>query len=399
MNSKKVKDEFIKAVKAYLEGTADEAQLLFVEQYFDLFLDTEDVLESMDSDEIQDIHDRMLWGINYEIEKKTRISSGNMENGRSFSKYLYIAAMAAFVIPMSLYIYQRNQVKFKPVSSQQMAKIIPGGNKAILTLANGSKISLTDVKNGEVANQSGIVITKNRDSQLVYQPATMSSMAKEIAYNKIETPKGGQFQLILSDGTKVWLNAASSLRYPSVFGQGERKVELDGEAYFEVAKNTAKPFLVSSSKQIVEVLGTHFNINAYTNEPVVSTTLLEGSIKVSSPFTNTYKIIRPGQQSLIDRDDDDDDSGIKVKNIDPDEAVAWKNGYFMFEKEGLASILRKVSRWYDVEIENPQGEKLDKLLFSGTLSKYSDVSKVLRKLELTESVRFKIMGRRIIVMQ
>lgn len=394
MNSKKVKDEFLKAVKAYLEGTADETQLLFVEQYFDLFLDSEDIFESMDSEEIQSIHDRMLWKINNEIEKKTRISSGKLETARSFSKYLYMAAAAAFVIPMSLYIYQRNQVK--PISSQLTSKITPGGNKAVLTLENGSKISLTDVKNGEVANQSGTVITKNRDSQLVYQ--SVSSTAKEIAYNTIETPKGGQFQLILSDGTKVWLNAASSLRYPSTFGRGNRKVELVGEAYFEVAKNAAKPFLVSSNKQVVEVLGTHFNINAYTNEPVVSTTLLEGSVKVISPFTNTYKIIKPGQQSLI-HSDDINKTGIKVKNIDPDEAVAWKNGYFMFEKEGLASILRKVSRWYDVEIENPQGEKLDKLLFSGTLSKYSDVSKVLRKLELTESVHFKIVGRRIIVMQ
>lgn len=397
MNSKKVKDEFLKAVEAYLEGTADEAQLLFVEQYFDLFLDTEDIFESMDSREIQNIHDRIISKINSEIEKKTRISTGQMEGARSFSKYLYVAAAAAFVIPMSLYIYQRNQVRFKPVSTQLITKITPGGNKAVLTLANGSKISLTDVKNGEVANQSGIVITKSRDSQLVYQQSAAASTAKEITYNTIETPKGGQFQLIMSDGTKVWLNAASSLRYPSAFGRGDRKVELVGEAYFEVAKNAAKPFLVSSSKQVVEVLGTHFNINAYTNEPVVSTTLLEGSVKVISPFTNTYKIIKPGQQSLVNSGDTNN-MGIKVKNIDPDEAVAWKNGYFMFEKEGLASILRKVSRWYDVEIENPQGEKLDKLLFSGTLSKYSDVSKVLRKLELTESIRFKIIGRRIIVM-
>ncbi|MET4139240.1 FecR domain-containing protein [Pedobacter sp. UYP1] len=397
MNSKKVKDEFLKAVEAYLEGTADEAQLLFVEQYFDLFLDTEDIFESMDSREIQNIHDRIISKINSEIEKKTRISTGQIESARSFSKYLYLAAAAAFVIPMSLYIYQRNQIRFKPVSTQLITKITPGGNKAVLTLADGSKISLTDVKNGEVANQSGSVITKSRDSQLVYQQSAAASTAKEITYNTIETPKGGQFQLILSDGTKVWLNAASSLRYPSAFGRGDRKVELVGEAYFEVAKNTAKPFLVSSSKQVVEVLGTHFNINAYTNEPVVSTTLLEGSVKVISPFTNTYKIIKPGQQSLVNSGDTNN-MGIKVKNIDPDEAVAWKNGYFMFEKEGLASVLRKVSRWYDVEIENPRGEKLDKLLFSGTLSKYSDVSKVLRKLELTGSIRFKIIGRRIIVM-
>ncbi|RAJ35456.1 FecR family protein [Pedobacter cryoconitis] len=395
MNSKKIKDEFLNAVEAYLEGTADEDQLLFLEQYFDLFLEADDVLDSLDMVYVKDIHDRMLSEINNEIEKKTSVSTSKTVHARSFSKYLYLAAAAVFVIPMSLYIYQRSH-ELKPVSSQLVAKITPGGNKAVLTLANGSKISLTDMKNGEIANQSGTVITKNRDSQLVYQQSAVSSTAT--AYNTIETPRGGQFQLILSDGTKVWLNAASSLRYPSVFGQGERKVELIGEAYFEVAKNPTKPFLVSSSKQVVEVLGTHFNVNAYTNEPVVSTTLLEGSVKVISPVANAYKVIKPGQQSLIDSDDADN-KGIKVKNIDPDEAVAWKNGYFMFEKEGLASILRKVSRWYDVEIENPQGEKLDKLLFSGTLSKYSDVSKVLRKLELTESIHFKIKGRRIIVMQ
>ncbi|MGY0036944.1 FecR family protein [Pedobacter sp. NJ-S-72] len=209
----------------------------------------------------------------------------------------------------------------------------------------------------------------------------------------METPKGGQYQLVLPDGTKVWLNAASSLRYPVAFQGNERKVELTGEAYFEVAKDKTRPFEVYSNNQVVQVLGTHFNINAYSNEPFVSTTLLEGSVKVTNSLTNAQKIIRPGQQSLISKDGQ---AGIEVKNMDLDEAVAWKNGYFMFNEEELESILKKVSRWYNVDVQYEQ-EELKHQLFSGTLSKYSNVSQVLKKLEMLQSIHFKIEGRKIIV--
>jgi len=390
--SKKFKAEFLKAVEAYLEDTADEDQILFLEQYFDLFSELDEILESQNIIQTENVgnlmHSRIHQNITKweDVEKKSEVSTG------SPLRYWYMAAAAVFVTFTSVFVYQTNQVEFKKAHTNYVVtKIVPGGNKATLTLSNGSKISLTDAKNGQVANQSGIIATKTADGQLVYQN-TSSSAENSNSYNVIETPKGGQYQVALPDGTKVWLNAASSLRYSLAFKGNERKVELTGEAYFEVAKDKTRPFKVHSHGQIVEVLGTHFNINTYSNEPTVRTTLLEGSVRVTSSLTNTSVIIRPGQQSVIRHEN----NGIKVKNVDTDESVAWKNGYFMFNDEKLESILRKISRWYDVDIQY-QNEELRREVFSGTLSRYLNVSQVLKKLELLKSVQFRTEGRKIIV--
>jgi len=214
-------------------------------------------------------------------------------------------------------------------------------------------------------------------------------------YNSIATPKGGQYQIILPDGTRVWLNAASVLKYPVAFTSTARKVELTGEAYFEVAKNKAKPFIIHTAKQEVTVLGTHFNINAYADEPNTRTSLLEGSVKVAKLNDAASVMIKPGQAALVG--DPGSASRIQIASIDPDEAVAWKNGYFMFDSENLESILRKVARWYDVDITWQSRNSAQKE-FSGTISKYSNASQVLKKLELTEAVHFKIEGRKIIVL-
>ncbi|MBB5637838.1 hypothetical protein HDE68_003763 [Pedobacter cryoconitis] len=394
MNSKKLKKfkaEFLKAVEAYLEGTADEDQILFLEQYFDLFEELEEILEYHNLMQTRNVGNLMHSRIHQDItrwedlEKKSEVVTG------SSMKYWYMAAAAIFVTFTSVYIYQANQNKFESINQYKVASIVPGRSKAILTLSNGSKIILADSKNGEITNQSGTIITK-KDSQLVYQKSG-SSPADKYAYNAVETPKGGQYQLVLPDGTKVWLNAASSLRYPLAFQGNERKVELTGEAYFEVAKDKTRPFKVHSNNQVVEVLGTHFNINVYSNEPFIKTTLLEGSVKVTNSSTNAQTIIRPGEQSIIQKTGN---SAIKVKDVDMDEAVAWKNGYFMFNSEQLESVLRKISRWYDVDIQY-QNEELKHQLFSGTLSKYLSVSQVLKKLELLQSVHFKTEGRKIIV--
>jgi len=388
---KKFKAEFLKAVEAYLEGTADEDQILFLEQYFDLFEEVEEILEYHNLMQTRNVGNLMHSRIHQDItrwedlEKKSEVVTG------SSMKYWYMAAAAVFVTFTSVYIYQANQNKFESANQYKVASIVPGRSKAILTLSNGSKIILADSKNGEITNQSGTIITK-KDSQLVYQKSG-SSAADKYAYNAVETPKGGQYQLVLPDGTKVWLNAASSLRYPLAFQGNERKVELTGEAYFEVAKDKTRPFKVHSNNQVVEVLGTHFNINVYSNEPFVKTTLLEGSVKVTNSSTNAQTIIRPGEQSIIQKTGN---SAIKVKDVDIDEAVAWKNGYFMFNSEQLESVLRKISRWYDVDIQY-QNEELKHQLFSGTLSKYLSVSQVLKKLELLQSVHFKTEGRKIIV--
>lgn len=267
----------------------------------------------------------------------------------------------------------------------------PGSDKAILTLANGTKINLSDARSGSLLSQSGIEIIKADDGTLVYKVA--GSKSNTLAYNTITTPKGGQYKIVLPDGTRVWLNAASSLTYRTSLndGRGERKVNLVGEAYFEVIKNKKMPFIVKTDKQEVIVLGTHFNINSYTDEPDTKTTLLEGAVSISAPHGKKGgTILKPGDQAV------NNGAEINVKKIDTSMAVAWKNNEFVFRNESLESIMRKVARWYDVEIVYENNE-VAKELFGGTISRYDKISKVLLALEGTGDVKFKVQGRKILI--
>ncbi|SEA36004.1 FecR family protein [Pedobacter hartonius] len=382
--------EFLRIVEKYLDGTANAKQASAVEQYFDLFSTEPDVLDTVDKKDLRVIHDRLKSAIDTRIDQEDKFHTVVPW------KYFSVAASILLAATIGIYFYQSRKPQLKQFSKPagMHADIAPGGNKAILTLANGSKISLNDVHSGKIANQFGTSISKAKDGSLVYDRST--SADTRLVYNSVETPKGGQYQIILEDGTKVWLNAASSLKYPLAFDGKERKVELNGEAYFEVAKNKSKPFRVVTDHQVVEVLGTHFDINSYTDEPFTRTSLLEGSVRVTSLASNAKVVIKPGQQSVLKSGSSS--AVIAVKNIDIDEAVAWKNGYFMFDEEPLESILRKISRWYDVDVQYKGMDAKNQLYFSGTLSKYSNVSKVLKKLELTESVHFKVDGRTIVVM-
>ena len=267
--------------------------------------------------------------------------------------------------------------------------VAPGGNKAVLTLANGSTIILDSAQNGTLSKQGNVRIIKLDDGQLAYDQSDVSA-GQAVGYNTISTPKGGQYQLTLSDGTRVWLNAASSLRFPATFSGRERKVELTGEGYFEVAKNKEKPFEVSVNNAVVTVLGTHFNINAYSDERVVKTTLLEGSVKVTKG--NAGALITPGEQARINNSTGE----ITVKEeVDLDEAVAWKNGKFIFNDADIKSIMRQLEKWYDVSViydkEVPDEE------FVGSISRNVNVSQILEMLEKTGSVNFEIKGRTIVV--
>lgn len=316
-----------------------------------------------------------------------------------------VAAIFLVIAGLGLYLWmnrQKAQVQVIAKVKKDFGKteIPPGGNKAILTLANGAKIVLDDAKAGVLATQSGINIRKTEDGQVIYDVSQAAAKGSELTYNTISTPRGGQYQVVLPDGSQVWLNAASSLKFPTVFRGKERHVELSGEAYFEVAKNKAKPFRVTSGNQTVEVLGTHFNINAYPEEANIKTTLLEGSVKVSLASAGKDEVerfLKPGQQAKTGAD-------IQVYEVDVSQAIAWKNGYFVFSHENIESIMRKISRWYDVDIEYKGNITKDG--FVGSVSKFEKVSEVLSLLELTGSVHFKIetqganqqTGRRIIVM-
>jgi ferric-dicitrate binding protein FerR (iron transport regulator) len=294
------------------------------------------------------------------------------------------AASVIFLLGIAGYFYS----KHPQPPQQQVAKndIAPGRNTATLTLANGQKIILSDAVKGKIAKQAGVNITKTANGQVVYTIAE-NNAAGAREFNTLSTAKGETYKINLPDGTQVWLNAASSLTYPARFTGPDRKVTLTGEGYFEVAKDKAHPFIVGTDKQDVTVLGTHFNINAYTNESATKTTLLEGSVRVSAE--NKDQIIKPGQQAALK------DGNIKVQEIDADQTIAWKDNNFDFDGEDIQYIMRMVERWYNVEVVYDGYNSSEK--YYGGVSRYENVSEVLKSLESTKKIHFKVEGRKIFV--
>jgi len=266
--------------------------------------------------------------------------------------------------------------------------IAPGGQKALLTLADGSLIVLDSVSNGLLAQQGNARIVKLPNGEIAYK--TNGLAAKEMLYNTMSTPIGGMYQLILPDGSKVWLNSASSIRYPTEFAGKERRVQITGEAYFEIAKNAAIPFIVKINNDAeVKVLGTHFNVNAYEDEAEIKTTLLEGAVKISQG--NNSGLLRPGQQAQINKR-----GAIKlIYDADIEEAVAWKNGNFQFNSASLPAVLQQAARWYNLEIEYQGKIPADK--FTGKISRSVNLSSFLKWMEWSD-VHFKLDGKRIIVL-
>jgi len=313
--------------------------------------------------------------------------------GRFQWKKIAVAASVLLISSVVILTYfgrDKNDLNFSHNRARSIAELAPGGNNAILTLADGKKIILNERAKGPIASQSGISITKSAQGQLIYSISKKAIGPSASGFNTIETPKGGQYQLIMPDGTRVWLNAMSSLKFPVNFGATERKVELNGEGYFEVAHNKKIPFRVSVPGQQLEVLGTHFNVNAYANEKAIRTTLLEGSVMVQEDAQSKQVILSPGMQSVIAG------GKLSVKEVDTELAVAWKNGSFVFNNDNLEGIMRQVSRWYDVDVEY-KNEGARARLFSGSISRFENASQVLDILELTGMVHFKVEGRRITV--
>ncbi|WP_442590865.1 FecR family protein [Pedobacter sp. AW31-3R] len=269
----------------------------------------------------------------------------------------------------------------------------PGENKAVLTLSDGTKINVTDAKLGLLSTTSGMKVTKSSKGEVVitFLNNPGSNNAKSTDFNTIETPKGGEFKVCLPDGSNVWLNAASTLRFPTTFVYaGTRSVQLSGEAYFEIFKDKAHPFIVSTENQEVKVLGTHFNVNSYPEEVVVKTTLLEGAVLVSALGKHTA--LKPGQQSV------NNGKTINVRSIEAENEIDWHNGSFTFNDEPLGNILNKLARWYDVKFIYKDKDLQYKSL-AGSASRYAKISDILCQLELTGEVKFKIDGKEITVMK
>ncbi|WP_159466740.1 FecR family protein [Dyadobacter sp. 3J3] len=313
-------------------------------------------------------------------------------------------AAAAVLVLMGIGSYY--VVLHKSVSKTEIASEVvstdaaPGGNKAMLTLSDGSVINLNEAVDGQIASQSGIKINKVTDGQLVYGKQKTGEHQvpnKSGIYNQITTPKAGQYQISLSDGTKVWLNSLSSIRFPAVFSAEERKVEITGEVYFEVASmslnNKRVPFRVVSNNQMIEVIGTHFNVNSYRDESVVKTTLLEGSVKVSTIANGKVSLetvrLKPGEQSIVKPKQ----AAISVEKADTESAVAWQKGYFKFKDTDIQEVMRQLSRWYDLDVVYSGPLPQDQ--FTGYVSKKVAISSVLNILEEGGGVKFTIKNKKV----
>jgi len=302
--------------------------------------------------------------------------------------WVHIAAAASILIICTIGVYYFNNpgISGLRIDFVKQSEIKPGSNKATLTLANGKKIVLSTAVNGELANEAGVRITKTADGLLVYKIVDQNEPAN-FQLNTLSTANGEQYQVSLPDGTKVWLNAATSLKYPTSFSRTkERRVELNGEAYFEVVKDSAHPFVVSTVHQTVVVLGTHFNINSYSNEEITKTTLLEGSVKI-----NDRILLKVGQEAVLTKL-----GTLAVHNVDTESIVAWKNGLFIFENEEMKTAMNKIARWYNVEILY-EDRRLELITVGGSISRFDKVEEILSLFEKAGNIQFEIKGRTITI--
>ncbi|TDE17271.1 FecR family protein [Dyadobacter psychrotolerans] len=387
------KEDILIILEKYNQGIATKEEESFLFAYYRLFDLGEDVLDKLDADAKQSLKDSIKEEIDKRIFQADNIQSIEAK-GYAVNSYVrwLAAAMLIAVSSLGYFFYSRSNTK--RVDSQEFAqkkerKIVPGTNQALLTLENGEVIVLNNQKDGVVSQQSGVSVRKLKDGQLVYE--MKETLTENPVLNTVSTPKGGQYQLILADGSKVWLNAASSIKFPSAFGNTERMVEITGEVYFEVAPDLLKPFKVKSENQLIEVLGTRFNVNTYRDELSSKTTLIEGKVSISKlTGRGGSRIMKPGQQATVDKNSPD----IILETVDTEQSVAWKNGYFKFDKADIQTVMRQICRWYDVEAE--YRGKLSTDLFAGEIKRDEDVNKVLRIFQLS-NIDVQIKGRKIII--
>lgn len=327
------------------------------------------------------------------------VTKAHKTNRQTSFKWRALAAVALviFLVGGGIYLFQKtaqNKITATapPAKQKKQKGLQPGGNKATLTLSNGARIVLDSATKGTITQQGKTNVVQPANGQLAYKPLRDIRLT-DVVYNTLRTPRGGKYQITLPDGTKVWLNAASSLRFPTAFPGKKRMVEMTGEAYFEVAANATKPFIVLVDGMTVNVLGTHFNIMAYDDEPVVKTTLLEGAIKLTPRFPNGDKQgikLKPGQQARLNKQGD-----ITVLNqVKTAKVVAWKNNLFWFEENDIHEVMRQIARWYNADVvikgDIPQH-------FTGSIPKNVNVLRVFQILQETGNMNFSIDDHKIIV--
>ncbi|SFD22738.1 FecR family protein [Chitinophaga sp. CF118] len=373
-------EQLTELFKLYFEGTATETER---QELMALVMESDDVL----LESVMRQRWEALQGTAVQTPSGAHVLAAILDKQvrmRPVRQRWYWAAAAAvlFLVSIGSYFQLKNQKEIAGVAKKE--KVTPGYERATLTLDDGSTVQLDSAGNRTL--QQGGSLVRQQGGQLVY----VASAAKDaMTYNTLRTPRGGQFKVTLPDGTRVWLNAASSIRYPTTFLGQERRVEMSGEAYFEVAKNEEKPFKVSANgKAEVKVLGTHFNINAYPDEGIIKTTLLEGVVSMSNP-TNQPVLLKPGQQAAAGQAD------IKIVNdANIDQVMAWRYGLFNFDRSNLESVMNELSRWYDVDVRY-EGQ-VSSRTFRGKIKRDLSLAQVLEALQEV-NIKFRIEGKTIVV--
>lgn len=366
-------------IQRYLKGNATPEEAGALNEWYDSFDDSEVSLPLEPGEDRQQLEQRLL-------SRLRPVMQPVRAKKPFYRRYAVAAAVVILVAAAGIVGLQRRYPSPEKniIATHTTIKEVPPANKkAMLTLADGSTIALDDAANGAIGKQGGASVIKNTQGQLSYQADDAKG---EVVYNTLTVPRGGQFQVVLPDGSKVWLNSASSLRYPTAFKGADRKVILQGQAYFEIAGNAARPFKVQANEMEVVVLGTRFDMMAYADEPTINATLLDGKIKVQD------QILRPGQQAVLALTGHQ----LTVKDADINKIMAWKNGLFVFNNMDLPTILREIARWYDVEIvyQTAPGKEL----YGGGISRNLNLSAVLHVLEENGTNHFKTDGNKVIVL-
>ncbi|RPE09171.1 FecR family protein [Chitinophaga lutea] len=386
-------EEFQQLLIAYREGTLAPVDKALFFKWLPVY--EKQLAEQLDRDlhdpAIQPLGDEATRDIIYNAIQLTAHSDADlsypMRGKPSLRRWGWAAAaiLAGVMVLGSIYfpVYRNRAQPAEAVARLQ--DVPPGQNKAVLILSDGSKVTLDSAGN-QVIRQGATVVRKQGGS-LQYDE---EERGPAVAYNTLSTPLGGQFRIVLSDGTKVWLNAGSSIRYPVTFAGHERVVEVTGETYFEVADDATAPFIVKAARQEIKVLGTRFNVNAYADEPMVSTTLLNGAVRIVSG--NVTRLLKPGEQLATQYASNE----VTVRSVNVDNVVAWTSGKFMFENSDIKAVMRQLARWYDVEVM--YGSDIPSREFVGEIERDLHLSQVLKILE-QNNIHFKIQGRKIIVLR
>ncbi|UKT64976.1 FecR family protein [Pedobacter mucosus] len=398
---------FLNIINRYLKGTASESEILLLENYYRkleehsaLPIDLNQLLHTKEiifTDIINEIKSRENPGLSgskggkfieqvfhgYSTEETGYMIIGKARKAKTRKLWIKIATAAMILVTVGLSVFYRN---IRVNNELNLINEIPTGKQAAtLTLSNGKKIRLSGAAKGDLATEAGVVISKTNTGQIVYRIA--ESEKGETKLNTLTTAEGETFMVVMPDLTEVWLNAASSLTYPTNFKGNMREVFLTGEGYFQVAHRAAMPFIVHTKMQDVEVLGTHFNINAYGDNGKTKTTLLTGSVKVR--HRHLFALLRPGEESVLTQ------NAITTNPADVDVAIAWKDGYFRFNNASIEEIMGELCRWYNIDVDY-EG-KVTKTGYTGKISRYKNISQVLKMLQRTKAVHFKIEGRRVII--